>query len=233
MLAIALEFVFVPLFLKAMWPKKTKKSLALKMVCTMLFISIGVLAIKISGNTTAFASLMLCGLVLGGVGDFFLHVSSKQAFFILGLTSFLAGHICYISAYWWVVTKYFPEVSFFSPLEITAVVLIYSGFLGYSFYKRTDYGVVLVPVLFYGATLITMLVKASSLGIRLAIESKPNALLICFILIGGALQFFISDSLWANINFNGHKKNRPMKNANIITYFGAQMCLACTILVRS
>ena len=58
--AIALEFVFVPLFLKAMWPQKTKKSLALKMVCTALFISVGFLAVKISGNTTAF------GLAAGG-----------------------------------------------------------------------------------------------------------------------------------------------------------------------
>jgi len=232
-LAIALEFVFVPLFLKAMWPKKTKKSLALKMVCTMLFISIGFLAVKITGNTTMFASLMLWGLVLGGIGDFFLHAGSKPAFFIVGLTSFLAGHICYISAFWWVVTKYFPEVRFISPLEITAIVVIYAGFVGYSFYKHIDFGVALVPVILYSATLTTMFVKASSLGIRLAIASIPNAALICVILIAGSLQFLMSDSLWANINFNGHKKSRPMKNANIITYFGAQVLLACTILVIS
>ena len=231
--AIALEFVFVPLFLKAMWPKKTKKSLVLKMVCTLLFISVGFLAVKITGNTTIFASLMLWGLVLGGVGDFFLHAGSKPAFFIVGLTSFLAGHICYIAAFWQVVIKNFPEVSFISPLEITAIVLIYAGFVSYSFYKHIDYGVALVPVILYAATLITMFVKASSLGIRLEIASIPNAGLICVILIGGALQFFMSDSLWANINFNGHKKNRPMKYANIITYFGAQVLLACTILVIS
>jgi uncharacterized membrane protein YhhN len=231
--AIALEFVFVPWFLKAMWPKKTKKSLALKMVCTMLFISIGFLAVKISNNETVFASLMLWGLVLGGIGDFFLHAGSKPAFFITGLTSFLAGHVCYISAFWWVVTKYFPEVKFITPAEIAAVLLIYGCFVAYSFYKHIDFGVALVPVILYAATLITMFVKASSLGLRLAFASIPNASLICVILIGGALQFFMSDSLWANINFNGHKKNRPMKYANIITYFGAQVFLACTILVIS
>ncbi len=232
-LAIALEFVFVPLFLKAMWPKKTRKSLALKMVCTFLFISTGVLAVAISGNTTTFAYLMLFGLVLGGVGDFFLHASSKPAFFIIGLMSFLCGHICYISAFWWVTRQYFPGVTFINPAEMGAIVLIYASFVTYSFYKKIDFGPALIPVILYASVLITMFVKASSLGIRMASVSKPNAALICIILIGGALQFFMSDSLWANINFNGHKKNRPMKDANIITYFGAQVLLACTILVIS
>ena len=232
-LAIVLEFVFVPLFLKAMWPKKTKKSLALKMVCTFLFLSIGFLAVAISGNTTAFAHLMLFGLVLGGIGDYFLHASSKPAFFITGLMSFLCGHICYISAFWWVTRQYFPGVRFFNPAEITAIIVIYTSFIIYAFYKKIDFGSALVPVILYAAALITMFVKASSLGIRMASVSTPNAALICVILIGGALQFFMSDSLWANINFNGHKKNRKMKDANIITYFGAQVLLACTILVIS
>ncbi|MEI6577995.1 MAG: lysoplasmalogenase family protein [Eubacteriales bacterium] len=232
-LAVALEFLFVPLFLKAMWPKKTKKSLALKMVCTFLFISTGFLAVAISGNTTAFAHLMLSGLVLGGVGDFFLHASSKPAFFITGLMSFLCGHICYISAFWWVTKQYFPGVNFINPAEMGAILLIYASFVIYAIYKKNDFGSALVPVILYAASLITMFVKASSLGIRLATVSTPNATLICIVLIGGALQFFMSDSLWANINFNGHKKSRSMKNANIITYFGAQVLLACTILVIS
>jgi uncharacterized membrane protein YhhN len=230
-LAIALEFVFVPLFLKAMWPKKTKKSLALKMVCTALFICTGFLAVKITGNTTTFSALMLGGLVLGGIGDYFLHASSKPAFFIVGLMSFLAGHICYISAFWRIVTRYFPQVGFFNPIDVGAVLLIYTGFVIYSFYRHIDYGAVLVPVILYAGALITMFVKASSLGIRLELADIPNASLICVVVIGGALQFFMSDSLWANINFNGHKKSRSMKNANIITYFGAQVLLACTILV--
>lgn len=232
-LAIVLEFVFVPLFLKAMWPKKTKISLILKMICTFLFISIGLLAIAISGNTTTFAHLMILGLVLGGIGDYFLHASSKPAFFITGLMSFLCGHICYISAFWWVTKQYFPGVKFINPAEMSAIIVIYASFIAYAFYKKIDFGSALIPVILYAAALITMFVKASSLGIRMASVSKPNAALICVILIGGALQFFMSDSLWANINFNGHKKNRKMKDANIITYFGAQVLLACTILVIS
>lgn len=231
--AIVLEFVFVPLFLKAMWPKKTRKSLALKMVCTALFVSIGFLAVQIAGNTSGFAFLMILGLILGASGDFFLHVSGKPASLIAGSISFLAGHVVYICAFRWVMMKYIPEVSFISPIEIVVIAFIYAGFIGYSFYKRIDFGAMLVPVVFYAAVLITTFVKASSLGIRLVTASLPNAVLMSVLLIGGALLFFISDTLWGNINFNGQKKNRPMKNINIITYYAAQVLLACTILVIS
>lgn len=203
------------------------------MVCTLLFISVGFLAAKIAGNTSTFAWLMLGGLLLGGAGDYFLHASSKPAFFVLGLTSFLSGHICYIIAFRWAMTQYLPDVSFISPIVIVVIVSIYAGFVSYSFYKHIDFGATLVPVILYAAVLITMFVGASSLGIRLVAAAIPNAAIMCALLIGGALQFFMSDSLWANIKFNGHKSNRPMKNANIITYFGAQVLLACTILVIS
>lgn len=232
-LAIMLEFVFVPLFLKAMWPNKTKKSLALKMVCTALFLSVGFLAVQIAGNTSGFAFLMIVGLVFGATGDFFLHVSGKPAPLIIGIMSFLAGHISYIFAFRWVMIKYIPEISFISPTEIIVIVLIYATFICYSFYKHVDFGAMLVPAIIYAAVLITTFVKASALGIRLVATSVPNAALISVLLIGGSLLFFISDTLWGNINFNGHKKNRPMKNVNIITYYGAQMMLACTILVIS
>ena len=97
--AAALEFVFVPWFLKAMWPEKTRKSLLLKMVCATLYVCMGVCAALISGNKSLFAQFMLAGLMLGWVGDFFLHAGKKLVFFILGLVSFLTGHLCYLCAY--------------------------------------------------------------------------------------------------------------------------------------
>lgn len=232
-LAITLEFVFVPLFLKAMWPNKTKKSLALKMVCTALFLSVGFLAVQIAGNTSGFAFLMIVGLVLGATGDFFLHVSDKSVSLLVGAMSFLAGHVTYICAFQWVMTEYMPEVNFFSPVEITIIALIYTMFFGYSFYKRSGFGVMFVPIMLYGVVLITTFVKASSLGIRLLATSIPNAPLMSVLIIGGGLLFFISDALWAATKFSRYKKNRPMKYVNIITYYAAQVMLACTILVIS
>ena len=64
-LCVALEFVFVPLFLKYSWPEKCWKSFGYKMVCSALFFAAGLLAAKISGNHTDYAKLILWGLALG------------------------------------------------------------------------------------------------------------------------------------------------------------------------
>ena len=45
----------VPFFLKAGWPKKTKKSLLLKMICSTLFILVGVLSILLAGRFSHYA----------------------------------------------------------------------------------------------------------------------------------------------------------------------------------
>ena len=45
----------VPFFLKAGWPKKTRKSLLLKMICSTLFILVGVLAIVLAGQFSRYA----------------------------------------------------------------------------------------------------------------------------------------------------------------------------------
>ena len=53
------EFVFVPWFLKVMWPNASKKSLLLKMICASLFVAVGVLSIYIADNHTEYAYTML------------------------------------------------------------------------------------------------------------------------------------------------------------------------------
>jgi len=229
--AAALEFVFVPWFLKAMWPEKTTKSLLLKMVCATLFVCMGVCAMLISGNTSLFAQFMLAGLVFGWGGDFFLHVSKKLAFFILGLVSFLTGHLCYLSAYISASHHLFPEKKAVSPVSIVIITLLFAAGAVFAKKKKMHFGKRLVPVIFYALTLMSMLVLASALGLRILLEGQPGAALKGVVLAAGALLFFVSDSLWAAINFTRNRKNRALKNANIITYFAGQMLLASTILL--
>jgi len=55
------------------------------------------------GNLDAATSLSywgFVGLVLGWVGDVCLIAGGDGLLFLLGLGSFLAGHICYIVAFW-------------------------------------------------------------------------------------------------------------------------------------
>lgn len=214
-----------------MWPQKTKKSLLLKMVSATLFLCVGVLAMLIAQNTSVFAKLMFAGLVFGWVGDFCLHVSSKLKFFVLGLLSFLFGHVSYICGYIWATKRLFPDKSVISPYAVAALALLFGAAVLFARKRKMHFGKRLVPVIIYALTLMSMFVTAAALGLRIASSPMPYAVLGGAVLAGGALCFFVSDSLWATVNFTRLKKNRALKNANIITYFVAQLLLACTILL--
>ena len=229
--AAALEFVFVPWFLKAMWPEKTRKSLLLKMVCATLYVCMGVCAALISGNKSLFAQFMLAGLMFGWVGDFFLHAGKKLVFFILGLVSFLTGHLCYLCAYISASRHLFPEKKAVSPVSFAMVALLFAAGALFARRKKMHFGRRLVPVILYALTLMAMLVLAWALGLRILLAGHAGALQNSLVLAAGALLFFISDSLWASVNFTRDRKNRALKNANIITYFAGQMLLSSTILL--
>ena len=66
------------------------------MICSTLFILVGVLSILLAGRFSHYALWILCGLGFSWLGDFFLHVSSKMLYFLLGLFSFLTAHIFYV-----------------------------------------------------------------------------------------------------------------------------------------
>ncbi len=228
-LVIALQFVFVPWFLKAMWPEKNKKSLALKMVCAALFLFTGILAQKISANTTPYAFWMTLGLVFGFIGDFFLHAGSKMGYYIAGVMAFLTGHCCFITAFNGASEKLLPGPGFFEPGEIIAFAGLVLAMIIFVIKKKLRLGPILIPTFVYASVLITMMIKGCSLGLRAFLS--PAYGVAALLPATGAFLFFVSDVLWANVNFNNNKQNRPMKNANIITYFAGQVLLACSMLV--
>lgn len=227
---VCAEIILVPLFIKAQWPKKTKKSLALKMICASLFVAIAVTGMVGGQNYSLYAILMVVGFIMCWFGDLFLHVSPKQIYFFIGLIFFLIGHIFFASAYTIAVKDMFPEASFFDWREMIAIVaLLIIGVVGRRLTMSHKLGKATVPVLIYTVALLTMFVKASSLGIRYAMAGMPYAIGVCLLLcIGGAL-FVISDSTLVYINFDKRKK-LPLKAVNLVTYFGAQVMLACSLL---
>ena len=101
----------VPFFLKAGWPKKQKIPFA-KNDLFHPFILVGVLSILLAGRFSHYALWILCGLGFSWLGDFFLHVSSKMLYFLLGLFSFLTAHIFYVVAFCTALQKTFPEAGF-------------------------------------------------------------------------------------------------------------------------
>lgn len=219
-----------PLFLKLIWPNRSMKSLIAKMVCATLFVLVGILSVKISGNTSDFARTMMLGLVFGWIGDYFLH-SERNTFFGIGFVSFLAGHIVYIIAYVRALNS-FDGYNHFNIIEVATLVIL----LGVSVYVfkryKLEFSIKLlkIGVWIYTAILCTMFIKATSLGINYALSGGAYGVHAALVLFFGSLFFLLSDGTIGVLMFGGQKKNRPLKVFNIVTYFAGQMLLASSIL---
>ncbi|NMP38122.1 MAG: hypothetical protein GX051_08420 [Clostridiales bacterium] len=229
--AAIVEIVFVPWFIKVMWPARSRKSLILKMICATAFVVMGVAAVLISGDWSRFAVLMLCGLVMSWFGDYFLHAKNCVAFFAAGLLCFMGGHIFYICAYSSAIRKLFPGSAFFDKYELVAIAVIFSIGVAYAIIKKMTFGGVLwAAVGVYAIVLTTMLVKAWTFALRYFSASLENAPAVLVMLCLGSLLFFMSDCTLAIILFGGKRGHYPIKIFNLVTYFLGQMFLAASMI---
>lgn len=228
--SVALEFLFVPWYLKVVRPGRSRQSLLLKTVCSTLFVTSGLLAAHIAQNDSVFAKFILLGFALGWAGDFLLHVSQKQLCLLAGLLSFLGGHVFYIAAYSKAIRTLAPSAKFFDPAEIFAFVLLFSSALLVAVLHRLQLKRALVPVTLYAAILIVMVIKACSLGVRLVAACAQNSATACLILVVGVLLFAVSDAVLAIKVFFGGQDSHKLTALNIVTYYTAQQFLALSIL---
>ncbi len=225
-----LQCVFTPWFLKASWPNRSNKSLLLKMIAASLFVATGVLSMYISDNFSQFAFTMLAGLVFGWIGDFFLH-SNSQKFFAIGFVSFLVGHLVYIAGYINALNTFKNYMQFnFIEVVIGVALLAIALISAKKFNMQFSMKLLKYAIAIYTVILITMFLKASSLGINYMLSGGENGVLAAIVLTLGALLFVASDGTIAILMFGGQKGNRPLKIFNIVTYFAGQMLLASSIL---
>ena len=229
-LCFALQCFTTPLFLKLSWPNRSIKSLLAKMLSASLFVCVGLLSAKISSNTSDFAKTMLIGLALGWIGDYFLH-SDKQSFFAVGFIAFMAGHIAYITAYCRAL-NFFGDYNQFDFIEILILcILVAVSMMVFKYFKlEFSLKILKLGVIAYSVILITMFIKATSLGINFMLSGANNGALALIVLSLGSLLFVLSDATIGILIFGGQKKNRPLKIFNIVTYFAGQMLLASSIL---
>lgn len=230
-LAVALEFVFVPLFLKYSWPDKCWKSFGYKNICSALFFAAGLLAMAISNNHTPYAKMVVIGLLFGWIGDLFLHIiSDKIIFFGIGGLAFLIGHIFYIDAFSKAIRETYPSSGAVTWYEILTVVLLVGAVIVYGVLKKIKFNPLMIAVLAYAVTISAMLAKALRYCIGEAVYGTNDHMAMIFITVAlGAVLFVLSDGSLGMILFGGQKKNRPLKIFNIVTYFAAQILLASSI----
>ena len=81
--------------------EKFKLALVLKTIASVIFIAAGFYAMQ-SCPDISHARWVLAGLILGGVGDFFLNLQfivkkeMAQKMFLVGAVAFLTGHVLYM-----------------------------------------------------------------------------------------------------------------------------------------
>lgn len=237
-LCYILFFIFVPLYDKAYWPEPTKKSLACKMVAATMFVGIGFLGMEITGNESYYANTMLIGLILGWIGDLFMHIphppnNPRMSVVYIGATSFLIGHIFYVVAFVKSAMALTTEYKFFTIPEIIAFFVIFIAFalmLEPVFKFKYANKFMKVTLHLYSIFLIVMLIKSCAFGISYFISGAENGLLAMLILIAGAIFFFISDFTLGLRLIGGAKGNKTVKTVSLYAYFIAQLLLATSIL---
>ena len=157
--------------------------------------------------------LLLAGLILCLIGDFFLALPQK-VMFLAGLISFLLGHVLYVLAFFSVVSisgLIWPGV---------AVVLLVSGSV--FLWLRPHLGGMKIPVFFYVVIISLMVVGAWSLLIDsgLGIESR-------IVIFTGALLFYCSDIFVARDRFL--KKEFLNRLIGLPVYYAGQFLLAFSV----
>lgn len=231
-ICLVVEAVCTPWYLKALWPQKCTKSLILKMVCSTMFVSIGVLSMFIADNFSTYAIIMLVGLVFGWIGDYFLHAKPSDVYFVTGFVSFLVGHIFYIVAYVKALPTLFSDYKMLNAPEliIGGVVLVIAFVMMKLTKMKMTPKIVAVGIWVYFCILTFMFVKATALGYHQWQSGAEGGILSFIVLALGSFFFVLSDASLGVIMFGGQKKNYPLKIFNIITYFWGQIMLASSIL---
>ncbi len=225
---VVLEIVFVPLYLKKMWPTKNWHSLCIKMVCATVYLLVAATAMLERGRATPFSSLMLTGFIASWLGDLMLHIPKPtKKFFVAGMLFFMVAHIFYCIGYIHIQRTVLGGAYTFTAAEIISAAIIVTVCFTFCFIKKIRFDTLFIPCLIYGIFVTAMMVKSATLGFNLFIGGGYAAPAV--LLITGGTCFFLSDLSLALISFDTRYKKFKLKAFNSVTYFGAQICLALTL----
>ena len=167
----------------------------------------------------SFALCVGVGLVFGSLGDLLLDFADVYPLtFLLGLASFLVGHVFYCLAFAWYHGQHSSSKKrlHINPLVIAVFVAVPATLLKILWpHLPSD---MVVPVVIYGVTLALM--GFLSVARNPALVSKRNYLFG----VVGSVVFILSDSILA---INKFRSELPYgKLAVMLTYYSAQILMA-------
>lgn len=207
----------MPFYLRAEYRFKRREFMPLKLVCSLCFLTVGLISAALgrTGPAPAYDGLMIGGLVLSLIGDMLLAWSLDKPFFTLGLLAFLVAHVLYSTA--------FTLANGFSAWDLLILVALVAGCFAAYKVLALNLGRLKIPVIAYLLVISFMLTKALSSLYLGGIDAPARWLVIV-----GAILFFVSDGVLALIKFqrNPARANRAI---NLSTYYVGQILLALSL----
>ena len=197
-----------------------KYGFPLKMLCACLYLVTGIISVAASAEVTDYSLMILGGLILGMLGDFFLEYKAKS-FFPLGVVFFALGHLVYSVSFLF-IGAYRASVHISAVLGITAAVTALVVILAKTKLKLKGKKNML---LIYAPVLIFSFVCAAVKG---AVAFYEGNALFALCLISAGTLFFASD-IMIGIGKGGIKRPKILHNAVSYTYFAAQSLFALSI----
>ena len=224
---LAAELALIYPFVKSMIPQKTNRSLALKMVCSTAFLSLGVLARIFTNTDSIYSLVIIIALCLAWLGDFLLGLNGSKVYFVVGGFFFLLTHFCFITAFTYQSqTDAKKEVLGIFEILFSAALLV--AFEIYNRSKKISLGKLHIPVLIYGLILTIMLAKSFLFSMTLFESGNFSAAVLVLL---GAILFFVSDfTLTYTILEEKRKTDVKYKFINSLSYFLGQSLIALSII---
>lgn len=187
----------------------------------LLSLLIAVFFLQSTSSTGYFRRMVLAALFFSWLGDVLLLFQQRDAsFFLSGLVSFLAAHVCYILAFRRTTVQHSLTILNEKPWLILIFIAYGAGFY---FLIRDGLGEMMVPVMLYMVVILMMSLVALNRFRRVEYHS--------FLLVfAGALCFMASDSLLA---INKFFVSFPLSGFLImLTYIAAQYLIVKGCLVQ-
>ena len=199
--------------------KKMLSALLFKALASLLFVLAGVFAFSLA-TRLSFARLVLVGLMLGAIGDVclnlrFLITDGAKRAFMLGIASFLLGHVAYVLA----LVSCAPAALIYA-LPAAAVV---SFFLIRFVLARIE---VEGSIKTFGIVYLCVVFLMACVALAMFLLEPQNTGRAIFAL--GGVLFAASDVLLVLGQF-GRRTYRGFRALNLSLYYIGQVCICLTI----
>lgn len=218
MVGFTLDIVFIYEYYR----KKMKALLFFKTVSSIVFVCLGI-ALTLQYANTLWSWIIVCGLICGVFGDFFLDAgpvfpSIEKQTFIIGFGAFFLGHLCYISRSMHLL------INSGNGLWIILALLISLCLGGWIIKMMFGICMPTKDILYVGIAYLLTIDFSCMLAWTLMAQGQGSLALAI-----GTTVFAVSDHMLV-VDYFGFKKVNWLHGGLLILYYLAQVLIAISIV---